>query len=110
MKATRTAIRKLKDSDGNYMLNRDLSSAWGYTLLGKPVYTSDTMPTVAAGKKAVIYGNMSGFTVKLAKNVELQVLNELYAAQHALGVVGWIEVDSKVTDQQKLAVLEIKGA
>lgn len=109
-KATRTAIRKLKDSDGNYMLNRDLSSAWGYTLLGKPVYTSDTMPTVAAGKKVVIYGNMSGFTVKLAKNVELQVLNELYAAQHALGVVGWIEVDSKVTDQQKLAVLEIKGA
>lgn len=53
---------------------------------------------------------MSGFTVKLAKNVELQVLNELYAAQHALGVVGWIEIDSKVTDQQKLAVLQVKEA
>lgn len=108
-KATRTAIRKLKDGDGNYLLNRDLSSNWGYTLLGKPVYTSDTMPTTSAGNKAIIYGNMSGFTVKLTKNVELQVLNELYAAQHALGVVGWIEVDSKVTDQQKLAVLKVKA-
>lgn len=108
-KATRTAIRKQKDGDGNYILNRDLSSAWGYTLLGKPVYTSDTMPTIEAGNKAIIYGNMSGFTVKLTKNVELQVLNELYAAQHALGVVGWIEIDSKVTDQQKLAVLKVKA-
>lgn len=108
-KATRTAIRKLKDGDGNYILNRDLSSNWGYTLLGKPVYTSDTIPTVEAGNKAIIYGNMSGFTVKLTKNVELQVLNELYAAQHALGVVGWVEIDSKVTDQQKLAVLKVKA-
>ena len=60
-------------------------------------------------ESAIIYGNMSGFTVKLTKDVELQILNELYAAQHALGVVGWIEIDSKVTDQQKLAVLKIKG-
>jgi hypothetical protein len=43
----------------------------------------------------------------LHEEVAIQILNELYASQHAIGVVGWLEVDSKVTDQQKLAVLEI---
>lgn len=109
-RSTRKAIRKLKDGDGNYLLNRDFNAAWGYTLLGKPVYTSDNMPEVEAGEKVIIYGDMAGLSVKLTKDVEIQVLQELYAAQHALGVVGWVEIDSKISDQQKLAVLQIKSA
>nr|DAQ07630.1 MAG TPA: major capsid protein [Caudoviricetes sp.] len=108
-RSTRKAIRKLKDGDGNYLLNRDITSAWGYSLLGKPVYTSENMPEIGVNKKAIIYGDMTGLSVKLAKDVEFQVLQELYAAQHALGVVGWVEIDGKVTDQQKLAVLKIKS-
>ena len=108
-RSTRKAIRKLKDGDGNYLLNRDFTSAWGYTLLGKPVYTSDNMPEIEANAKAVIYGDMTGLSVKLTKDVEIQILQELYAAQHALGVVGWVEIDSKISDQQKLSVLKIKA-
>lgn len=108
-RSTRKAIRKLKDGDGNYLLNRDFNAAWGYTLLGKPVYTSDNMPEIGMGEKAIIYGDMTGLSVKLTKDVEIQVLQELYAAQRALGVVGWVEIDSKVSDQQKLAVLKIKA-
>lgn len=107
---TRAIIRKLKDSNGQYLLNPDFSARWGYTLLGKPVYTTDTMPEIEADEKAVVYGDMSGLTVKMAENVSVEVLNELYATQHAIGVVGWVEVDSKVTDQQKLAVLKIKAS
>jgi HK97 family phage major capsid protein len=105
--ATRSKIRKLKDGNGEYLLNPDLTAKWGYTLLGKPVYTSDNMPVVADGAKAIIYGDMTGLTGKLAQNFELQILNEHYATQHAIGLCGWLEVDSKVTDQQKLAVLEV---
>ena len=108
-RSTRKAIRKLKDGDGNYLLNRDFTSAWGYTLLGKPVYTSDNMPEIEANEKAIIYGDMTGLSVKLTKDIEIQVLQELYAAQHALGVVGWVEIDSKISDQQKLSVLKIKA-
>lgn len=61
------------------------------------------------GAKVVIYGDIKGLSVKLTKNVEIQVLQELYAKQHALGVVGWVEIDGKVTDQQKLAVLQMKS-
>ncbi|GHV25300.1 phage capsid protein [Clostridia bacterium] len=108
-RATRALIRKFKDGNGEYFLNRDFDSNWGYRLLGKPVYTTDSMPTVSTGAKAIIYGDLTGLSVKLSKGVEIQVLNELYAAQHAVGIVGWVEIDSKVTEQQKLAVLQIKS-
>lgn len=109
-KATRTAIRKLKDNDGNYLLNKDISAKWGYTLLGKDVYTSDNMDTMTADKTAIFYGNMSGLAVKLSEDVNIQVLREKYATQHALGVVGWVELDSKIEDEQKIARLVMASA
>ena len=48
-KATRTAIRKLKDSDGDYILQKDMTSRWGYRLFGAEVYCSDNMPKMEAG-------------------------------------------------------------
>lgn len=109
-KATRTAIRKLKDNDGNYLLNKDISAKWGYTLLGKDVYTSDNMDTMEADKTSIFYGNMSGLAVKLSEDVNIQVLREKYATQHALGVVGWVELDSKIEDEQKIARLVMASA
>lgn len=104
-KETRKVIRKLKDSDGNYLLQKDLTMPFGYSLLGKPVYISESCPKIAAGKKVIAYGDMSGLYVKLTKNVEIQVLLEKYATQHALGVVGYVEADSKIVEPQKLAVM-----
>lgn len=107
---TFTAIRKLKNSDGDYLLIPDFSGETPYRLLGKPVYVSDNMPTIAAGAKAVLYGDYKGIACNIHENVEMQVLVEKYATQHAVGIVSWVEIDSKVTDSQKLAVLQMKTA
>lgn len=105
-KATRTAIRKLKDNEGNYLLNRDLSAKWGYTLLGKDVYCSDNVAKLGAtSKNVVFYGDLSGLAVKEGEKTEIQILTELFAAQHAIGVVAWGEIDAKVEDKQKIAVV-----
>ncbi len=106
--STRATLRKFKDTQGNFMLNPDLTSTWGYTLLGKPVYTSEAMPTAETSGKAIIYGDMKGLTVNVHEEMDIQILNDNYATQHAVGVVGWLELDSKVTDQQKLAVLQVQ--
>lgn len=106
-KSTRTAIRKLKDKDGNYILNKDATAQWGYTLLGKPVYVSDNMPAMKSGSKAIYYGDMSGLAVKVSENVSIEILREKFATQHAIGVVGWMEIDSKIENQQKIAVLKM---
>lgn len=104
-KGTRTSIRKLKDSEGNLLLNRDMTSRWGYTLLGKPVYISDAMDGIGAGKTSIFYGDLSGLAVKVVEEINIEILREKYATQHVLGVVGWLEMDAKIEDAQKLAKL-----
>lgn len=107
--ATLTAIRKLK-VDNKYILQDDLTGEFPYRLLGKPVYISDNMPTIAASAKTVLYGDYTGLSVNFRENISIEVLREKYATQHAIGVVAWCEVDSKVTDNSKLAVLVMAGA
>lgn len=107
---TFTAIKKLKDGNNRYLLQDDVTGAFPYRLLGKPVYLSDNMPAMAAGAKAVLYGDYSGLSVNFRENISIQVLREKYATQHAIGVVSWFEFDSRVTDHQKLAVLTMKAS
>ena len=40
----------------------------------------------------------------------MQVLNETYATQHAVGLCAWFEFDCKVIDNQKLAKLVMKAS
>lgn len=109
-KATRTAIRKLKDGQNNYLLNKDATSRWGYTLFGKDVYISDNMPDMAAGKRAILYLDPTGLAVKMTETPSVEVLREKYADQHAIGVICWMELDSKVENAQKIAVLAMKAS
>lgn len=104
---TRDALRLLKDGVDRYLLNDDISAPFGKTLLGKPVYVSDNMDDIATGNKVIYYGDMSGLATKFSEELHVEVLRELYAAQHAIGVVGWVEFDAKVQDQQKIAVLKM---
>lgn len=104
-KDTRNKIRKLKDNDNNYLLVKDFSQQGEYTILGKPVYLSESMDGLGAvNKNVIIYGDMSGLAVKESETAEAQVLREKYATQHAIGVVLWGEIDAKVEDTQKIAV------
>lgn len=102
---TRKAIRKLKDSDGNYILNRAFNEKWDYELLGKPVYCSEKAEKLGTASKPVIfYGDFSGLAVKETEEMEIQVLVEKFATQHAIGVCGYSELDAKVENTQKIAV------
>lgn len=108
--ATRTAIRKLKDKEGRYLLNPDITAKWGYTLLGKPVYVSDQMETIGASKKGIYYGDMSGLALKFSETLDIEVLRERFATEHAIGVVGYVECDSKIENEQKIAVLAMAAS
>lgn len=103
--ATRTALRLLKDDVHRYLLQDDINAPFGSTLLGKPIYVSDNMPDIAAGKRTIIYGDLSGLGTKFVEEMNIQVLREKYATMHAIGIVGWLEFDAKVIDNQKIAAL-----
>lgn len=94
---TLLAMRQMKDTNGRYFLQNDLTNGFGYTFLGKPVMVSDQMSS-----KNVVYGDFSGYFVNIHEGASIKVLNEKYADEHAVGVVAWLEVDGKVMEEGKL--------
>ena len=104
-RATRNVVRKLKDGQNNYLLNQVFGKDWDYELLGKPVKCSENCNKLGQNAKEVIfYGDFSALAVKETEEVEIAVLNELYANQHAVGVCGYAELDAKVENTQAIAV------
>ena len=102
---TRKAIRKLKDGQNNYLLNQIFGKAWDYELLGKPVFCSENVTALGtASKPVIVYGDISGLAIKEAESMDIQVLLEKFATQHAIGVCGYSELDAKVENTQKIAV------
>ena len=94
---TLLAMRQMKDENGRYFLQNDLTNGFGYTFLGKPVMVSDQMVDTN-----VVYGDFSGYFVNIHEGSSIKVLNEKYADEHAVGVVAWLEVDGKVVEEGKL--------
>lgn len=102
---TRAKIRKLKDDIGDYLLNRDFDDKWGYRLLGKPVYTTDQLDD-----DTIYYGDFTGLATKISEDFSLQVLEEKYAEQHAVGILAFVGVDAKVQNPQKISKLTVKAS
>ena len=98
-------VRKLKDNNGQYVLNPDLRTGFGFQLLGKPVMISDEMPN-----DTIIYGDWSAMYVNIHEDINIRQLNEVYAAQHGVGFVAWAELDAKLVEQGKFTKLVKKTA
>ena len=97
---TLTVVRKLKDGNGQYILNPDVRTGFGFELLGKPVMISDEMPD-----DVVVYGDWSAMYVNIHEDVNIRPLNEKYADEHAVGFVAWAEIDAKLCETDKFAKL-----
>lgn len=102
---TYTAICKLKDGNQQPYFKEN-----EYKILDLPVIESDSMPVMAAGKKAIVCADLSGYTIKATKNVEIQILRELFATKNMIGVLAYGEYDGKITDSKKISVLTMKGS
>lgn len=108
---TLTALRKLKDGNDRYLLNNDVTTPFGFTLLGKPVYMSDQMPAITKNKIAIYYGDFGeALAANITEDFEIQVLLEKYADQHAIGMTGWMEFDEKIANEQAVAALKVKNS
>ena len=103
--STLNEVRKLKDNNGQYVLNPDLRTGFGFELLGKHVMISDEMPA-----DTIIYGDWSAMYVNIHEDVNIRPLNEKYADEHAVGFVAWAELDAKLVEQDKFTKLVKKTA
>lgn len=70
--ATLGAIRKLKDTNGQYLWQPSLQVGVPDVLLGKPVYTDPNVAAVALGAKSVVFGDISAYYVRLVENIRFE--------------------------------------
>lgn len=101
------AIRKLTDSQG-----RPLWGPMGADLPGKlleyPYYEMPDMPQVSAGNFAIGFGNWKqGYTLVIRKQVSVQILQERYADQNAVGYLGYYRFGGNTTLSEAIRVMKI---
>ena len=108
--STIKAVRKLKDSTGQYLWQPSLTAGTPDTLLGRPVKTSAYMPVIAAGAKTIAFGDFSYYWIADRQGRSFKRLNELYAANGQVGFLGSQRVDGKLVLSEAVKVLAQKAS
>lgn len=94
--STAKAIRKLKDSTGQYLWQPGLQAGQPDRILSRPVEVSDDVPAMAANAKSIIFGDISYYWIADRVGRSMQRLNELYAANGQVGFRMYQRVDGKL--------------
>ena len=102
-------IRKLKDSNGQYLWQPSLVAGTPNTILGCPVMVSRYMPEIGAGNKAVAFGDFSYFWIADRQGRSFMRLNELFAAHGQVGFRGSQRVDGKLILPEAIKVMQMKS-
>ena len=108
--STIKAVRKLKDSTGQYLWQPSLMAGTPDTLLGRPVKTSTYMPVIAAGAKTIAFGDFSYYWIADRQGRSFKRLNELYAANGQVGFLGSQRVDGKLVLSEAVKILAQKAS
>jgi HK97 family phage major capsid protein len=70
------ALRKVKDTTGQYIWQQGLVAGAPDMILGKPVLTDPFMPGTGVGAKSVLFGDFSRYFVRLAGGIRFERSDE----------------------------------
>ena len=107
--STLAAIRKLKDSTGQYLWQPALTAGEPDRLLGYPVYTSAFVPAVASGQPVLAFGDMSYYNIGDRGVRSFAALHELYAGVGQVAFVCKERVDGKLVLPEAVQIMKMKG-
>ena len=108
--ATVSALRKLKDSNGQYLWQPSLQAGQPDRLLGYEIYTSPYAPTLAAGALSIAFGDFQSYWIADRTGRTVQRLNELYSTNGQVGFVATERVDGKIILPEGIQLLKMKAS
>lgn len=100
-------LHKVKSAQGRNVWEEDMTKEMPLKLLGKPVYTSDAMPDVAAGNCPIAFGDFSYFWIGDRGNRAIKRLNELYSDRGMVGFRVTHRVDGRLVLPEAIKTLKI---
>jgi HK97 family phage major capsid protein len=108
--ATVELLQKLKDSNGQYIWKPSISDGVPNMIFNRPVYTSSYMPAVAAGTKAIAFGDFSYYWIGDRQGRTFQRLDELFSANDQIGFKATQRVDGKLVLPEAVKLLTMASA
>ena len=103
-------IRKLKDNNGAYLWQPSLQAGEPDRLFGYPVYTSAYVPTVAAGKPVIAFGDFSYYNIGDRGVRSFDQLREIFAGNGMVGFLAKERVDGKLVLPEAVQILKMKAS
>jgi len=88
------AARKLKTGDGHYLWQPSTVAGMPDTLLGSRVVISSFAPGLTSGTRPVLFGDLSYYWIAREAGIGIEVLQERYAEENAIGLIARAEVDA----------------
>lgn len=107
---TLSAIRKLKDGQGNYLWQPSYTAGEPDRLIGYAVRTSPYAPILEAGKPLIAFGDFSYYNIGDRGTRSFQELRELFAGNGMVGYVAKERVDGKLVLPEAVKILDVKAA
>ena len=104
---TVSSIRKLKDSNGQYLWQPSVQAGEPDKLLGYRLYTSPYVPVVESGSLPVAFGDFNHYWIADRMGRTVQRLNELYAGNGQVGFIATQRVDGKTILQEGIQLLQM---
>lgn len=107
---TLLGFKELKDGNGRPLWLPDVAGVAPATIDGDQYQIDQGMPDVAAGKKAVLYGDFSYFQIRRVKGMALRRLDEKYAEAGLVGFLMFHRFDALLEDTAAVKALTLKAA
>ena len=105
--ATIAALRKLKDENGQYLWQPSLQAGEPDRLFGYEVMTSAYVPTIAASKPVIAFGDFSYYNIGDRGVRSFAELKELFAGNGMVGFVAKERVDGKLVLAEAVQILKM---
>ncbi|WDI31599.1 phage major capsid protein [Hyphococcus flavus] len=92
-------LRKIKDSEGNYIWQgRDARTGAAPTLLGYNYRINNAIATPAADARSMVFGDHGKYIVRMVRGFNLIVMRERFAELLQVGFLGWNRLDGELAD------------
>lgn len=91
-------IKTLKDKFGHPLWMSGFAIGKPDTILGYPYWVNNDMPTLAAGKKVVLFGRMDKYLIRRVRQMSVLRLVERYAEFGQVGFLAFMRCDGRLLD------------
>lgn len=104
------AIDKLKDANGHYLLQQDLTGTFPFRLQGKGVFTDFTLPAPTGTSKPIYFGDFSALAVRIAGGIRFERSSEYAFGNDQIAYRALVRTGAAVLDVNAIKYLALTAS